>query len=89
VFPTTGGVGTPDPSRITYRGTWLTPLIADAFDVRSDQITGPAREAGFVHDGPPTTVPSGGIGAPDAQGCPILPPNYQGMVGRPGSGEMC
>jgi Protein of unknown function (DUF3738) len=42
VFPTTGGVGTPAPGRITYRGTWLKPLIAEAFGVRSDQITGPA-----------------------------------------------
>jgi len=33
--------------------------------------------------------PSGGIGAPDLQGCPILPPNYQGMVGRPIPGEVC
>jgi uncharacterized protein (TIGR03435 family) len=39
-FPPTGGIGTSDPTRITYRGTWLAPLIADAFGVRSDQITG-------------------------------------------------
>src|SRR5688572_1180246 len=42
VFPVTGGVGTAQPLRITYRGTWLPPLIAEAFGVRSDQITGPA-----------------------------------------------
>ena len=42
VFPTTGGVGTSSPGRITYRGTWLKPLIAEAFGVRTDQITGPA-----------------------------------------------
>ena len=41
VFPTSGGVGTSSPGRITYRGTWLKPLIAEAFGVRSDQITGP------------------------------------------------
>src|SRR5262245_2200676 len=41
VFPPTGGVGTSDPGRISYRGTWLKPLIADAFGVRSDQISGP------------------------------------------------
>ena len=42
VFPVTGGVGTAQPLRVTYRGTWLPPLIAEAFDVRWDQITGPA-----------------------------------------------
>ncbi len=36
-----------------------------------------------------TQTPSGGIGAPDAEGCPILPPRYQGMVGRPIPGEVC
>jgi hypothetical protein len=36
VFPPTGGVGTSSPERITYRGTWLTPLIAEAFGVRTD-----------------------------------------------------
>jgi uncharacterized protein (TIGR03435 family) len=36
-----------------------------------------------------STVVPGGIGAPDAQGCPSLPPNYQGMVGRPIPGEIC
>lgn len=41
VFPTTGGVGTSSPLRITYRGTWLFSLIAEAFGVRADQITGP------------------------------------------------
>jgi bla regulator protein BlaR1 len=35
------------------------------------------------------TTPRGGIGAPDAQGCPTLPPNYQGMVGWPSPGEIC
>src|SRR5690349_3746641 len=42
VFPTTGGVGTSSPGRITYRGAWLGALIAEAFGVRWDQITGPA-----------------------------------------------
>ena len=41
VFPVTGGIGTTDPRRITYRGTWLFNLIAEAFGVRADQITGP------------------------------------------------
>ena len=146
VFPTTGGVGTADPRRITYHGTWLIPLIAEAFDVRPDQITGPAWLTTERYDivaniplgatkdqfkrmlrnlltdrfrlrfhmdskirpiyalrigknGPKVkqtqrrtddaTVPSGGVGTPDAQGCPILPPNHQGMVGRPMPGEMC
>jgi uncharacterized protein (TIGR03435 family) len=42
VFPVVGGIGTSTPHRITYRGTWLLPLIAEAFGVRADQITGPA-----------------------------------------------
>jgi uncharacterized protein (TIGR03435 family) len=41
VFPPTGGIGTANPSRITYRGTWLHNLIAEAFEVRPDQISGP------------------------------------------------
>jgi bla regulator protein BlaR1 len=146
VFPPTGGIGTSDPIRITYRGTWLGPLIADAFGVRGDQISGlgsvskerydivanipqgatkeqfnvmlgnllrdrfhlrfhleskilPVYALRVTKNGPKfketarraddATVPSGGIGAPDAQGCPTLPPNYQGMVGRPSPGEVC
>jgi len=146
VFPTTGGIGTSDPRRITYRGTWLTNLIADAFEVRTDQVTGPewlSKErydivalipegttkeqfnimmgnllrdrfhlrfhieskaipvyalrvakngpkfketaARYGEDG---TAPAGVIGAPDAQGFPVLPPNYHGIVGRPANGEM-
>src|SRR5688572_33121415 len=42
VFDTVGGVGTSSPERITYRATWLTGLIAEAHDVRSGDITGPA-----------------------------------------------
>jgi uncharacterized protein (TIGR03435 family) len=42
VFPVMGGVGTSSPHRITYHGTWLMPLIAEAFGVRADQIAGPA-----------------------------------------------
>jgi uncharacterized protein (TIGR03435 family) len=42
VFPTIGGIGTAEPRRITYRGTWLAGLIAQAFGVRPDQISGPA-----------------------------------------------
>jgi uncharacterized protein (TIGR03435 family) len=146
VFPITGGVGTSNPSRITYRGTWLKPLIAEAFGVRSDQISGPtwldterydivanipdgATKDQFklmlrnlllerfslrfhmdskiqpIHalrvgkNGPKVkqterraddaTVRRTGLGAPDEQGCPTLPPNYQGMVGRPSVGEVC
>ena len=150
VFPTTDGIGTGSPHRITYRATWLKPLIAEAFGVRVDQIAGPAwldtarydivanipqgatkddfklmladllreRFRLRVHmdhmdarvrpiyalrvgkNGPkitPTTrtgdatVSSGVIGAVDAQGCPILPPDHQGMLGRatPVPGEMC
>jgi uncharacterized protein (TIGR03435 family) len=37
----TGGIGTSDPRRITYRGTWLVNLITEAFGVRADQISGP------------------------------------------------
>jgi uncharacterized protein (TIGR03435 family) len=42
VFDTVGGVGTSSPGRITYRATWITRLISEAYDVRSDDITGPA-----------------------------------------------
>ena len=144
VFPVTGGVGTGEPLRITYRGTWLFGLIAEAFGVRSDQITGPAWLATTRYDivanippgatkddfklmladllrerfrlqfhmdskirpiyvlragnnGPilkPTerraddaTEPSArGV---DADGCPIVSPNYKGMVGLPAPGMMC
>ena len=144
VFPTTGGVGTSSPGRITYRGTWLTPLIAEAFGVRSDQINGPAwlnterydivaniplgatkddfklmladllgsRFRLQFHMGSKTrpiyvlrvgnngarlkpterraddaTDPS--VGGVDAQGCPLVSPNYKGMVSRPVPGVMC
>jgi uncharacterized protein (TIGR03435 family) len=40
VFPSTGGIGTSTPTRINYHGTWLSGLIAQAFDVRPDQISG-------------------------------------------------
>ena len=42
VFDTVGGVGTSSPERITYRATWITRLISEAYGVRSDDITGPA-----------------------------------------------
>lgn len=42
VFDTVGGIGTSSPGRITYRATWITRLISEAYDVRSDDITGPA-----------------------------------------------
>jgi uncharacterized protein (TIGR03435 family) len=37
------------------------------------------------------TLPSGVTRAVDAQGCPILPPDYEGMLGRatPNPSEMC
>jgi uncharacterized protein (TIGR03435 family) len=146
VFPTTGGIGTSSPGRITYRGTWLTPLIAQAFDVRSDQITGPAWLSTARYDivanipqgatkddfklmladllrdrfrlrfhmdsktrpvyalragnnGPKlkqtqrraddATVPAGGVGPLDAEGCPSVSPNYQGMVSFPVPGMIC
>jgi uncharacterized protein (TIGR03435 family) len=146
VFPPTGGIGTSDPRRITYRGTWLAPLIADAFGIRADQITGlgsvsnerydivanipegatkeqfnvmlgnllrdrfhlrfhteskiiPVYALRVAKNGPKfketarraddTTVPSAVIGEADAQGCPTVSPNYQGMVGRPIPGEVC
>jgi len=144
VFPVTGGVGTGQPLRITYRGTWLPPLIAEAFGVRTDQVTGPtwltterydivanippgATKDDFKlmladllrerfrlrfhmdskirpiyvlragNNGPklkPTerraddaTDPS--VGGVDAEGCPIVSPNYKGMVSRPLPGMMC
>jgi uncharacterized protein (TIGR03435 family) len=42
VFPATGGVGTSEPRRITYRATWLSGLIATAFGVPGTQIVFPA-----------------------------------------------
>ena len=42
VFDTVGGVGTSSPERITYRATWITGLIAEAYDVSWGDITGPA-----------------------------------------------
>jgi hypothetical protein len=42
VFDTVGGVGTSSPERITYRATWITRLISEAYGIRSDDITGPA-----------------------------------------------
>ena len=144
VFPTTGGVGTSSPGRISYRGTWLKPLIAEAFGVRSDQITGPAwlnterydivanipqgatRDdfklmlADLLRDrfrlrfhmdsrirpiyvlrarnNGPTLTPTErraddatdpSVGGVDAEGCPIVSPNYKGMVSRPVPGVMC
>ena len=41
VFAPTGGVGSSDPRRITYHGAWLSNLIAEAFGIRANQITGP------------------------------------------------
>ncbi|HWC98373.1 MAG TPA: TIGR03435 family protein [Candidatus Sulfopaludibacter sp.] len=36
-----GGPGTSDPGQVTYERTWLRNLVADAYGVRADQITGP------------------------------------------------
>lgn len=144
VFPVTGGVGTSSPGRIAYRGTWLTPLIAEAFGVRTDQITGPAWLSTSRYDivanipegatkddfklmladllrdrfrlqfhmgsktrpvyalrvasNGPALKPTGrraddatdpAVGGVDAQGCPIVSPNYKGMISRPVPGAMC
>ena len=40
VYPITGGVGTNEPLRKTYRATWLVNLIVEAFGVPSEQISG-------------------------------------------------
>ena len=37
-----GGIGTSDPTHIAYRGAWLGWLIAPAFGVRSEDVSGPA-----------------------------------------------
>jgi len=146
VFPPTGGIGSSDPQRITYRGTWLAPLIADAFGVRRDQIVGlgpvgnerydivanipkgatkeqfkvmlgtllrdrfhlrfhmdskinPVYALRVAKNGPKLkatarraadgTIVPGGIGAPDSEACPTVPPSYQGVVGWPSSGQVC
>jgi uncharacterized protein (TIGR03435 family) len=147
VFPTIGGIGTGSPERITYHGTWLFGLIAQAFGVREDQISGPdwlnterydivanipagaSREqfnlmlGNLLRDrfalrfhieqkvrpvfalrigkngpkikpaAPPSNSaasPSGGsTGARDGRGCPIVPANFQGMVGWPSAGQIC
>ncbi len=36
-----GGPGTSDPGQITYERTWLRYLVADAYAVRTDQVSGP------------------------------------------------
>jgi uncharacterized protein (TIGR03435 family) len=36
-----GGPGTNEPGQITYVNTWLPALVAEAYGVRSDQISGP------------------------------------------------
>jgi uncharacterized protein (TIGR03435 family) len=146
VFMPVGGVGTSNPSRITYKGTWIPSLIAEAFGLRADQITGPqwlgttrydidakipegATEEQFnvmlrnllrdrfnlrfhieskvrpvyvlrvAKDGPkfkesapvPSTedaAPRSSVKGEDANGFPILPPEYVGMVGRPTPGQI-
>ncbi|MEO8098222.1 MAG: M56 family metallopeptidase [Acidobacteriota bacterium] len=40
VFPTTGGVGTSSPTRISYHGTWIFALVAEAFGVPGERISG-------------------------------------------------
>ena len=141
VFPTTGSIAT---GRIAYRGTWLEPLIAQAFGVRLDQVSGPewlrtsrydivanipkgTTPEQFTHmlgnllvdrfhlrfhigattrdvyalrvakSGPkfkPTARRADVAGVPgsmgtDAQGCPIVSSDYQGMIGRAITGGMC
>jgi uncharacterized protein (TIGR03435 family) len=145
VFPVTDGIGTPNPTRITYKAVWLRSLIAESFGVRSDQITGPdwlTRERYDVIANIPEgatreqfnimvgnllrdrfrlrfhldskTVPvyalrvakngpkfkettarrkeDGAAPSPikglDAQGFPVLPPDYSGQVSFPANGEM-
>ncbi len=39
-FPT-GGIGTSDPTHIAYRGVWLENSVAEAFGVRSEDVSGP------------------------------------------------
>ncbi len=143
VFPVTGGVGTSDPLRVTYHGTWLTSLVAAAFGVPPDRITGPEWLGKERYDvvanipegttkeqfnvmlgnllrdrfhlkfhieskirpvyalrvaknGPrfketarraDDATPSRVAGA-DAQGFPVLSPNYKGIGGLPAPGEM-
>jgi uncharacterized protein (TIGR03435 family) len=41
VFFPTGGIGTSDPTHFAWRGAWLMNLIAEAFGVRSEDISGP------------------------------------------------
>src|ERR1700761_8267292 len=41
VFFPTGGIGASDPTHFEWRGAWLMNLIAEAFGVRSENITGP------------------------------------------------
>jgi uncharacterized protein (TIGR03435 family) len=36
-----GGPGTNDPGQVTYERTWLRNLVADAYGVRVDQVSGP------------------------------------------------
>lgn len=145
VFPVSGGIGTSDPTHIAYRGTWLGPLIAEAFGVRREQILGlgslgkerydivanipegatkeqfnvmlgdllrdrfhlrfhmgskviPVFALRVAKNGPKfketarraddATVPSRATGGTDAQGFPILPPGYKGIVSLPRPGEL-
>jgi uncharacterized protein (TIGR03435 family) len=41
VFFPTNGIGTSDPTHYAYHGAWLVNLIADAFGVRGEDISGP------------------------------------------------
>jgi uncharacterized protein (TIGR03435 family) len=40
IFPV-GGIGTSNPRQITYRGTWLSGLILEAYNLRGFQVSGP------------------------------------------------
>ena len=143
VFPVTGGVGTSEPLRITYRATWLNALIATAFGIPGSQITFPPGMGSDRYDivanipegttkeqfnvmlgnllrdrfhlkfhieskktpvyalrvaknglklkettrHADDTTPPHALGA-DANGFPVLSPNYKGIIGRPSAGEM-
>jgi len=50
VFFPTGGIGTSDPTHIAYHGVWLMNLIADAFGVRAEQISGPGWPSSDRYD---------------------------------------
>jgi uncharacterized protein (TIGR03435 family) len=50
VYPTLNGIGTPDPTHITYKGTWLINLITPAFNLKGFQVTIPSSVASQRYD---------------------------------------